>query len=312
MQAVACDQPVYGYDAGIVRKFGTQRQNQERAGTQHHTNGEFHRHRQRIAHPVIDSGQNRAADNDPEWVQRLILFRFERDTENRVLDVTNGKEVQRRRHLAVQYEEDNRLQHQNKGDDHFTASRAVHGKRFFTEDNDDAKSDYAQHHTCDILVVQQPGGDRNQNDNTHDGQQQITEVDRFKVGFGTVAFHPALAESKVNDGYQHTDDAKRKRGAPAITRRQPRRRQHREEGADVDGHIIHRKCAVETRIVLRVTGRQQGRRVSFKQTVTHSDSRHAHIDDASVMTRPCDQRITDSQHHGTQHNNAFGAQNFIT
>lgn len=200
----------------------------------------------------------------------------------------------------------------NKGDDHFTARRAVHGKRFFTEDNDDAKSDYAQHHTRDILVVQQPGGDRNQNDNTHDGQQQITEVDRFKVGFGTVAFHPALAESKVNDGYQHTDDTKRKRGAPAITRRQPRRRQHREEGADVDGHIIHRKCAVETRIILRVAGRQQGRRVSFKQTVTHSDSRHAHIDDASVMTRPCDQRITDSQHHGTQHNNAFGAQNFIT
>ncbi|MDI5303804.1 hypothetical protein MJN76_30655, partial [Salmonella enterica subsp. enterica serovar Anatum] len=30
LQAVACDQPVYGYDAGIVRKFGTQRQNQER------------------------------------------------------------------------------------------------------------------------------------------------------------------------------------------------------------------------------------------------------------------------------------------
>ncbi len=56
--------------AGIVRKFGAQRQNQERAGTQHHTNGEFHRHRQRIAHPVIDSGQNRAADTDPEWVQR--------------------------------------------------------------------------------------------------------------------------------------------------------------------------------------------------------------------------------------------------
>ncbi len=103
---------------------------------------------------------------------------------------------------------------------------------FFTEDNGDAEAIYAQHHTRDIRCVrQQPGGDTDKNDNTDDCQQQITEVDRFKVGFGTVAFHPALAKAELTTVIS-TDGAEAKRGAPAITRRQPRRRQHRRSRVD--------------------------------------------------------------------------------
>jgi hypothetical protein len=46
-----------------------------------------------VTHFVVDSPEW-ATNDDPERVQRLILFRFERDTQNRVFNVTNGEEVQ--------------------------------------------------------------------------------------------------------------------------------------------------------------------------------------------------------------------------
>lgn len=190
-------------------------------------------------------------------------------------------------------------------------SCVVYGKCFFIEDNDDVKSDYVQYYMCDILVVQQSGGDCNQNDNIYDCQQQIMEVDWFKVGFGIVVFYLVLVESKVNDGYQYIDDVKCKCGVLVIMCCQLWCCQYREEGVDVDGYIIYCKCVVEMWIVFCVIGRQQGRWVSFKQIVIYSDSCYVYIDDVSVMIRLCDQCIIDSQYYGIQYNNVFGVQNFI-
>ncbi|MPN58750.1 hypothetical protein SDC9_206463 [bioreactor metagenome] len=74
--------------------------------------------------------------------------------------------------------------------------------------------------------MQQPGSDRDERDNTDDGQQQVAEVNRLKVRFRTVVLHPTLAEREVHHGDQHTDNAQRERGAPAVMRGQPRRCQH--------------------------------------------------------------------------------------
>ena len=94
----------------------------------------------------------------------------------------------------------------------------MHGEGFFTEDKYDTNGNHTQNHTGDLLVVQQPGRNRDQNHNASDGQQQVTEVDRLKVRFRTVLFNPALTEREVNHGDQHTYDAQRERGAPTVTR----------------------------------------------------------------------------------------------
>ncbi|CSG22890.1 Uncharacterised protein [Shigella sonnei] len=94
LQAIACDQPAYRHDTSVRREFRTQRQNQERTRTHHHADCKLGWHRQGIAHLVIDSGQNRTTDDDPERVQCLILLRFYGQTQNGVLNVTNRKEVQ--------------------------------------------------------------------------------------------------------------------------------------------------------------------------------------------------------------------------
>ena len=94
----------------------------------------------------------------------------------------------------------------------------MHGEGFFTEDEHDTQRNDAQNHTCDLLVVQQPGCNRDQYHNASNSQQQVTEVDRLKVRFRTVLFNPALTECEVNNGNQHTHDAQSERGAPAVTR----------------------------------------------------------------------------------------------
>ena len=141
------------------------------------------RHWQTVAHLVIDRGQNRATNHDPERVQCLILLRFERDAQNRVLNVTNGEEVQRGWHLAVQHEEDNRFQHQNEGHDHLTTGSTLHSECFFREDNHDTQRHNAQNGTCDTLVVQQPGSDGRQHHNAYDGRQQFAHMHRLEVWF---------------------------------------------------------------------------------------------------------------------------------
>ena len=229
LQTVADDQPVHGDDTRVGSEFRAQRQHQEGTRAQHHTNRELGRHWQVVAHLVIDSGQNWATDDDPERVERLILFRFERDTQNGVLNVTNREEVQRGWHLAVQHEEDNRFQHQNESHDHLTTRRTGHREGFFTKDDNDTQCNHAQNHTCDALVVQQPGRYSHQNHHADNGQQQVTIVNRLEVWLGTVLFNPTLTECEVHNGNQHTDNAQRERGAPAVFSGQPRGCQHREE-----------------------------------------------------------------------------------
>ena len=229
-----------------------------------------------------------------------------------MFNVTNRKEVQRRRHLTVQHEEDDCFKHQDEGNDHFTTRSTFHGERFFTEDNNDTEGNNAQRHTRNFLVVQQPGCNRDQCHNANNGQQQVTVVDWFKVRFRTVLFNPALAEGKVNNGDQQTDYAKRKRDAPAVFNRQPRGCNHREERTDVDGHVVHGKCTVQTRVVFLIASREQRRRVGFKQAVTDSNCRHTHIDDTCVVTRPRNQRIANRQHDSAKHNDAFSTQYLVT
>ena len=228
-----------------------------------------------------------------------------------MLNVTNREEVQRGRHLAVQYEEDNRFYHQQEGDDHFTTRGTFQTDGFFGENHDDTQCDDAQHHTCDALVVQQPGGDGDQHHHASDGRQQFAHVHWGKVRFRTVLFYPFLAESKVNNRDHHPHHAEGKRHAPAEASGQPRGCQHREERTDVDGHVVHGECTVQTGIVFVIAGRKQGGRVGFEQAVTDGDGRHTHIDDGSIMAGPGHQRIADGQHDSAQHDDTFGAQHFI-
>ena len=48
------------------------------------------RHRQAVAHLVVDGGQNRATNHDPERVQRLILFRLKGETEEELTQSANA------------------------------------------------------------------------------------------------------------------------------------------------------------------------------------------------------------------------------
>ena len=94
LQRVAQNQPVNGDDTGVGCKFGAQRQDEEGQRAEHHADRKFMRHWQTVAHLVIDSGQNRAADHNPERVQRLELFRLEANAQNGVLNVADSKKVQ--------------------------------------------------------------------------------------------------------------------------------------------------------------------------------------------------------------------------
>ncbi len=183
LQRIAQDQPVNRNDTRVGREFRPQRQHQECARAQHHTDSEFVRHRQTVAHLVIDSGQNRATNHDPERVQGLILLRLERDTEDGVLNVADSEEVQRRWHLAVQNEEDDCFQHQNERHNHLTTCRTLHREGFFREDNHDTQRNHAQYGTCNALVMQQPGGDSGQDHDADDGCQQFAHVHGFEVWF---------------------------------------------------------------------------------------------------------------------------------
>ena len=171
-----------------------------------------------------------------------------------MFNVANRKEVKGGWHLAVQNEEDNRLQHQDERDDHFATGRALHREGFFSENNDDAQRNHAQRHTCNTLVVQQPGCNRDENHHANDCRQQLAYLQRGEVRLRAVLFNPALAESEVDDGDHQADKAQGESDAPAELRRQPRRGQHREEGTDVDGHVVHGKCTVQTRVVLFIAG----------------------------------------------------------
>ena len=93
--------------------------------------------------------------------------------------------------------------------------------------------------------------------------------------------------------------------------REPRCRQHGEERADVNGHIVHGKCTVQTRIVLRIAGGEQRRGVGFKQAVTDGDGRHTGVHHARIVTGPRHQRVADGQYDSAQNDNALGTQNFI-
>ncbi len=160
--------------------------------------------------------------------------------------------------------------------------------------------------------MQQPGGDSDQHHHASDGRQQFTHVYRGKVRFRAVLFNPFLTEGEVNNGDHHPHHAEGKRYAPAKTCGQPRGCQHREERTDVDGHVVHGKCTVQTWVVFVIAGRKQGGRVGFKQAVTDGDGRHTHIDDSGVMAGPGHQRIANRQHDSAQHDDTLGTQHFIT
>ncbi|MNE80343.1 hypothetical protein D3C80_1769050 [compost metagenome] len=73
-----------------------------------------------------------------------------------MLDVMDGEEVQRGRHLGIQHEEHHRFQHQQKGDDHLAACRTVQRKGFLGEHDHNTQGDNRQRPAGNDLVVQQP------------------------------------------------------------------------------------------------------------------------------------------------------------
>ncbi len=162
-------------------------------------------------------------------VQRLILFRFERYRGNRVLDVAEWRGFSTTSaSVAVQYEEDNRLQHQNKKATIILRRAAPCVSAFFTEDVSDARAITpstirAIYHGCAAAVATTI---RTTIPTIVSGEDY--EVDRFKVGFGDVAFRSAGEAKLARRLSAYRRRAKRKRGAPAITRhRQPRRLRRR-------------------------------------------------------------------------------------
>ena len=160
--------------------------------------------------------------------------------------------------------------------------------------------------------MQQPGGDGREDNNTHDGGQQFAHVHRFEIRFWTVVLNPATAEQEVHNGNQHTNKAQRKRHAPAEFCGEPWSCQHGEEWTNVDGHVVHGECTVQTWVIFAVAGREQGWRVRFEQSITNGDGCHTHIDYGCVMTWPGNQTIADCQNNGAQHNDTLRTQNFIT
>lgn len=94
LQVIVCDQLVYRYDISVRCEFCIQWQNQECIRIYYYVDCKFGWYWQGIVYFVIDSGQNWIIDDDLEWVQCLILFRFYGQIQNGVFNVMNCKEVQ--------------------------------------------------------------------------------------------------------------------------------------------------------------------------------------------------------------------------
>lgn len=71
---------------------------------------------------------------------------------------------------------------------------------FFGENYDDIQCDDVQYYMCDILVMQQSGGDSDQYYYVSDGCQQFIYVYWGKVWFRVVLFNLFLIEGEVNNG----------------------------------------------------------------------------------------------------------------
>ena len=110
----------------------------------------------------IDPGQDRAEDEDPDGIEGLELCRRpipEMDAEyiERRIDVAQGKQVQRSRHLLVEDEIEHCLHDQHEGGDQAGAFAALAGGDQPAEDADDRDGGDIDEGTCNALVFEDVG-----------------------------------------------------------------------------------------------------------------------------------------------------------
>ncbi len=68
------------------------------------------------------------------------------------MDVVDGEEVQRGRHLGIQNVKQHRLDHQNKGDEHFVASSFIEAKRLTEKERNNHDRQNNQHQLAIITL----------------------------------------------------------------------------------------------------------------------------------------------------------------
>ncbi len=108
----------------------------------------------------VDRRQHRAGDHYPEGIQRLEADRVDGKAKDLMMDVVDGEEVQRGRHLGIQNVKQHRLDHQNKGDEHFVASSFIEAKRLTEKERNNHDRQNNQHQVGDHHVMHQPGAEK--------------------------------------------------------------------------------------------------------------------------------------------------------
>lgn len=104
----------------------------------------------------VNACQYWAGEYHPERVKRLEADRVDGKTENFMMHVVDGKEVQRCWHLGVENVKHHRFEHQDKGDKHFIAPGFIQLECLTKEDDGDDDGENNQHQIGDFYVVHQP------------------------------------------------------------------------------------------------------------------------------------------------------------
>ena len=220
----------------------------------------------------IDPGQNRTGEHNPERIERLEhLSVADGDTEDGMLHIFNREEVQRRRHLLVEREEHNSLHDENHRRNHLAALRAVRLENHLEEHAIDTDADSREQHMRDSQMPQHPGREQRHRDDAHDSQQQFCLRQRLEASRRVNALDQ-IAERHERAHCEHkTHRTNHKTKRQAELAADNRHEQHGDERADVDGHVVHRECAVKVCLVALVdTGQQRGR-VRLENTIAAGD-----------------------------------------
>ncbi len=168
------------------------------------------------------------------------------------MDVIDGEEVQRGRHLGVENVKQHRLDHQDKGDEHFVAPGFIKAKRLAEKERNDHDRQDNQHQVGDHHVMHQPGAEKNHYHRTGQHQRQIAQAEGAMIGLGTNLFHhPAAGEvDQQRDNQPRAAQVIGHRVAKLF--RDHRRQRQRQQRTDVYRHIKQGKRPVETGILRRI------------------------------------------------------------
>ena len=93
-----------------------------------------------------------------------------------MVDVVDRKEVERGGHLRVQNIKQHRLQHQDKGDEHFVAPGLIKLEGLAEEENRHHHREDNQHQVGNFDVMHQPGADKNHDHRSGQHVQQVAQA----------------------------------------------------------------------------------------------------------------------------------------